>query len=178
VRGVPAMNAICRPTPCCACPQSGVARAPTSEVTRKQRRSMPDDRTGQSLDASASSFTRRAMLAPHSHAIQTTASSTPASRSPHWWWSVKKASSSVRRLTGGVCHAAVVEAGGAPRNSSHTALATSSGSTGFNSVRANFACVTRGTARQCSRGGRHGFTNTTSAEGSGSRAEGPGRCTR
>jgi hypothetical protein len=29
----------------------------------------------------------------------------------------------------------VVEAGGAPRNNSHTALATSSGSTGFNSVR-------------------------------------------
>lgn len=39
------------------------------------------------------------MLAPHGHAIQTTAPLTPASRSPHRWSSVKKAFSSVNRLT-------------------------------------------------------------------------------
>ena len=41
--------------------------------------------------ARSSSSARRAMLAPHGHAIQTIGPSTPESRSPQWWWSVKKA---------------------------------------------------------------------------------------
>jgi hypothetical protein len=41
----------------------------------------------------------RAMLAPHSHANQTTGPSTPASSSPHRRWWCRNASRSVSRLT-------------------------------------------------------------------------------